>query len=88
MIEALEKAWADAWNAVRYRRGDDDTARSLFDAGVAAERARQLPLLEKCRLIAQWHVSDGDECGRLAREVLEEIERQNGSMSGNLLHKK
>lgn len=33
-----------------------------------------LPLLVKCREMADWHGNDGDECGRIAQEVLSEID--------------
>jgi hypothetical protein len=32
-------------------------------------------LLKKCRQIAEWHASDGDDCGILAREVMREIDQ-------------
>ena len=59
----------------RTAKGVVEHARMIGRAeGVEVEREALRELLTKAREVAEWHVSDGDECGVLARIVMAHID--------------
>lgn len=51
-----------------------DNGLFVFHEDAADKIAAMLSILVKSREVAMWHIGDGDDCGKLARDVIAEID--------------